>query len=178
MIPPKHYSDWMKYYDLLKDEREEFYRIVEVLEKGTLEWTPGVAEKIINETFKVIEYKLKQITQAFHTELNNANGEEHYTVAAIMNAKNKFNGVKRIGALSVFPQDVSKTLLEVVNKYVDDSQQSLIASAKEDRTGYFSSIVKHNKLTDSSLVGDNELANQNDSSSQTPNFKPGRRVLF
>jgi len=175
MMPPKHYSEWMKYYDLLKDGREEFYQIVDTLEKGTLEWTHGVAEKMINETYKVIEFKLKQITQSFHSELNGANGNEHYTVAAIMNAKNRFIAVKRVCSLPVFPQDVSKMLLEVVEKYVDDSQDALIASAKEDRTGYLTSIVKHNKLTDLSLAGNERQSNQN---AAPPPMKPGRRVLF
>jgi len=178
MRPPKHYSDWVAYFDMIMEEKEPFHQILDVLEEGTLEWTHGVAEKMISGTYKVLEFKLKQITRSFQTELSGAHGEEHRTVASIVNARSRFQGVKRICELTIFPEDVSKMLLEVVDQYIDGSQQSLLASAKEDRTGYLSSIVNHNKLTQASTEDMQQSSASTSQVQDAPNFKKGRRVLF
>jgi len=175
MNPPKYYSDWVKLLDLLKQPGQEDGKILSVLEQGRLEWTPGVADKLLNLTYEVIEAKLRYTTKLFQQELDNAYGQEAAIVTAILNARRRFDLLFRLCRLPVFPDDVKESLTNVVSKYVEDSQNALLESAKHDRTGHLAYIIRHNSLVQKRTYVP-ELTEQS-KPDFTPN-KPRRRVLF
>jgi len=175
MNPPKYYSEWVQLLDQLKEPGQEDERILSVLERGKLEWTPGVADKILNCTYEVIETKLKYTSKLFQQELNHANGQEAAIISAIINARKRFDLLFRLCRLSVFPDEAKESLRSVVSKYVEDSQKALLDSAKHDRTGHLAYIIRHNSLVRQQPHGQEPMKQQNPDSTQ---FKPRRRVLF
>lgn len=146
MNPPNYYSDWTQLLNQLKEPGQEDERILALLEQGTLEWTSGVADKIVNCTYEVIDVKLKYTTRLFQQELDHSRGEEASVIAAIVNARSRFDWLYRLCRLPVFPGEVRESLLEVVSKYVGDSQKALLESAKHDRSGQLAYAIKHNRL--------------------------------
>ena len=144
-----------------------------------MEWTSGVADKIVKCTYDVIEFKLKYATRLFQQELDHSRGEEATIISAIINARYRFDLLYRLCRLSIFPEDVKETLIQVVSKYVGDSQEALLESAKHDRTGQLAYTIRHNSLTrtDASSSGAAREPSDPKESGSDP-FKSRRRVLF
>lgn len=180
MNPPNYYSEWTKLFHQLKELGQEDEKIISVLEKGRLEWTSGVADKIVKSTYDVIEFKLKYTTRLFQQELDHSRGEEAAIISAIINARYRFDLLYRLCRLSIFPEDVRESLIQVVSKYVGDSQEALLESAKRDRTGQLAYTVRHNSLmqqqTQAPAAAAREPAEPKESGSDP--FKSRRRVLF
>jgi len=180
MNPPNYYSDWMHLLHQLKDLGQENEKIIGVLEKGSLEWTSGVADKIVDLTLEVIEFKLKNTTRQFQQELDHSRGEEAAIISAIINARYRFDLIYRLCRFAIFPNEVKEALTNVVSKYVGDSQEALLESAKYDRTGQLAYTIRHNSLipqqTQAPAAAARESIEQKETNSSQ--FKPRRRVLF
>lgn len=180
MNPPNYYSEWMELFHQLKELGQEDEKIISVLEKGRLEWTPGVADKIVNCTYDVIEFKLKYTTRLFQQELDHSHGEEAAIISAIINARYRFDLLYRLCQLSIFPDEIKESLINVVSKYVGDSQEALLESAKHDRTGQLAYTIRYNSLiqqqAQAPAAAAREPIEQKESTSNQ--FKPRRRVLF
>ena len=179
MSAPKHYSDWVHLLYQLKESGQEDGKIVSILEEGKLEWTPGVADKIVSCTFEVIEHKLKFTTHLFQQEINHSQGEEAALISAIINARNRFNLIYRLCRLAIFPDEVRESLENTVSKYIEDSQKALLKSAKYDQSGQLSYLIRNNSLIQKQdqapVSATREYPDQNQSSER---FKSKRRVLF
>lgn len=177
---PNYYSEWTKLLNQLKEPGQEDEKIIATLEKGKLEWTSGVADKIVNCTFEVIDCKLKAATRLFQQELDHARGEEAAVILAIVNARYRFDLLYRLCRLSIFPKEVTESLVHAVSKYVGDSQEALLESAKQDRTGQLAYTIKYNSLipqqTQAPAAAAQEKIDQMEPDANP--FKPRRRVLF
>ncbi|XID92230.1 hypothetical protein ACF3MZ_27810 [Paenibacillaceae bacterium WGS1546] len=180
MNPPTYYSEWTQLLYQLKELGQEDEKIISVLEKGTLEWTSGVADKILNCTYDVIEFKLKHTSRLFQQELDHSRGEEAAIISAIINARNRFDLLYRLCRLSIFPNEIKEAMINVVSKYVGDSQEALLESAKRDRTGQLAYTIRHNRLvqqpTQAPAAAAREPVERKESNSNP--YKSRRRVLF
>jgi hypothetical protein len=180
MKPPAYYSEWVRLLDLLKEPGQDDENILSVLEKGTLEWKAGVADKILNCAYEVIETRLKYTTRMFQQEMDRSHGQEAAILAAILNARSRFDRLYRLCRLPVFPDEVKSALVAVVNQYVNDTQEALLESAKHDRTGQLGYIVRHNSLKPQQFVQEasaaREAAERNEPG--PAQFTTRRRVLF
>lgn len=180
MNPPSYYSEWIQLFYQLKELGQEDEKIISALEKGRLEWTPGVADKIVNCAYDVIEFKLKHATRLFQQELDHSRGEEAAIISAIINARYRFDLLYRLCGLSIFPEEIKESLINVVSKYVGDSQEALLESARHDRTGQLAYMIRHNSLiqqqTQAPAAAAREPIEQKEPNSNQ--FKPRRRVLF
>lgn len=180
MNPPKYYSEWTLLLHQLKELGQEDEKIISVLEKGGLEWTSGVADKIVKCTYDVIEFKLKYTTRLFQQELDHSGGEETAIISAIINARYRFDLLYRLCRLSIFPAEVKESLIQVVSKYVGDSQEALLESAMHDRTGQLAYTIRHNSLmqqqTQAPAAAAREPIEPKEPGSDP--FKSRRRVLF
>lgn len=180
MKPPKYYSEWAELLHRLKEPGQEDEKILSVLERGKLDWTPGVADKILNCTYEIIETKLKYTTKLFQQELDHAYGQEAAIMTAILNARRRFDFLFRLCRLAVFPDEAKESLRSVVSQYVEDSQQALLESAKHDRTGQLAYIIRHNSLIqrESEAPDPSEQKEYASNESVSTYHKPKRRVLF
>ncbi|PAD78354.1 hypothetical protein [Paenibacillus campinasensis] len=178
MSSPNYYSEWIELLHQLKEIGQEDEKIISVLEKGSLDWTSGVADKIVNLTLDVIEFRLKYTTRQFQQELDYSSGQEEAIISAIINARYRFDLLYRLCRLAIFPDDIRESLENVVSKYVRDSQEALLESAKHDRTGQLAYTIRHNSLIQqqSSAAAVHESVEQKETNSNQ--FKPRRRVLF
>lgn len=180
MNPPNYYSEWLQLFHQLKQLGQEDEKIISVLEKGRMEWTSGVAEKILNCTYDVIEFKLKHTTRLFQQELDHSRGEEAAIISAIINARHRFDLLYRLCRLSIFPDEIKENLINVVSKYVGDSQEALLESAKHDRTGQLAYTIRHNSLIQQQTQAPAAVARESieQKESNSNQFKSRRRVLF
>ncbi|MNN01423.1 hypothetical protein D3C81_1140400 [compost metagenome] len=180
MNPPNYYSEWTQLLHTLKEHGQEDEKIVAILEKGKLDWAPGVADKMVNRIYEVIDFKLKHATQLFQHELDRSQGEETAVITAIINARHRFDLLYRLCRLPIFPDEIKETFVNVVSQYVGDSQEALMDSAKHDRTGQLAYTIRHNSLMQQqmqhSVAATREPIEQKEPIANS--FKSRRRVLF
>ncbi|GKU77777.1 hypothetical protein L3i20_v221740 [Paenibacillus sp. L3-i20] len=180
MNPPLYYSEWMQLFNQIKEYGQEDEKIIAVLERGKLEWTSGVADKIVNCTYEVIDFKLKYTTRLFQQELDHSRGEEAAIISSIINARYRFELLYRLCRLSIFPNEIKESLINVVSKYVGDSQDALLESAKHDRTGQLAYTIRHNGLLKKHMQAPAAAAHERieQKESNANSFQSKRRVLY
>jgi len=144
--PPSYYSEWAPLLQRLKEPGQDEDRILSLLERGTLEWKAGVAEKILSLAYEVVEAKLTYATRMFQQEMDRSQGQEAAIIAAIINMRSRFERLYRLCGLPAFPYEAAAALRNVVDQYVEDTRKSLLDSAKHDRTGQLAYIVRHHSL--------------------------------
>lgn len=180
MSTPRTYADWVLCFDRLRAGEEE-EEILARMEQGSIEWTAGIAEKMTQRLFEVLESRLKRATQQMNTEFSRVQQPDIDLVRALMQARRQFGFLKRMVNIPVFPEEVRNTLGDVLHNYVKDTQASLENSAKNDRSGRLQVLIKNNSLLayDSSLpkpsVEENRPAKPDGISGITPKR---RKVIF
>ncbi len=180
MKTPNYYSEWVQLFHQLKQLGQEDEKIISVLENGKIEWTSGVADKIVNGVYEVIQFKMNQTTRLFQHELDQSGGEEAAMILAIINARNRFNLLYRLCRLPIFPNEIKESLTNFVSKYVGDSQEALLESAKHDRTGQLAYTIKHNSIIKPQGQIEAVAAHQSieQKEPETNPFKSRRKVLL
>ncbi|TWT27747.1 hypothetical protein [Planomicrobium sp. CPCC 101110] len=173
--------------DCLKTAMQDEETIL-LMERGSIEWTPGVAERLTQRLYEVIDYRLRQTSDQFQKQLNHGRGDEIALVQAILSVRKRLALLKRLAQLSVFPDKVNEAMLTILSDYAKKSQQSLEDSAKTDRTGRLRITIKNNPITSFEKV-ENVFGSSVETTSRAVNMtkekkagsepKPtGRRVIF
>ncbi|MFD0712927.1 hypothetical protein [Paenibacillus sp. GCM10027626] len=148
MKPPVTYAEWSALLTSLRKISDNDEEILCMLEQGSIEWTAGVGEKIGSLSLKVIENRLQSTSELLLTELKRLEGEEAALIKALINTRKRFSFVHRFCQIKAFPDEVKDILLEVLNQFVNDSQNALVASTRHDRSGRLAYLVKSNSLLD------------------------------
>ena len=73
IAPPATYADWIKLLDDLKEKTDDD-AVLEAMQKGTLEWQSGVAERFSRKLVDAVNHRLNGATDRFQKEM----GEEKY----------------------------------------------------------------------------------------------------
>ncbi|WP_051620487.1 hypothetical protein [Paenibacillus sp. UNC451MF] len=151
MSDPRTYADWVRCFDELKsgDNDEE---MLNRMEQGSIEWTAGIAEKMTQRLYEVLEFRLKHASQQMNLEFSRVREPNIDVVRALMNARKRFAIMKRLVVIPAFPEQVRSTLTDVLSNYVKDTQAALEDSAKDDRSGHLRMLIKNN-----SLLGYNQI---------------------
>ncbi|MCS7459626.1 hypothetical protein N0M98_05680 [Paenibacillus doosanensis] len=142
---PATYADWVRCFDALQEGGQDD-EVLLSMERGAIEWTGGVADKITRRMYEVLELRLQQVSRQMTAELSRARAADTDVVTALLNARRRFAVVKRFASIAAFPEPVRKTMTDIVAAYVRDTQSSLEDSAKNDRTGQLRMVIKNNSL--------------------------------
>jgi hypothetical protein len=153
MNVPKNYSEWVVCFDRLK-EGEHDESTLQLMEKGTIEWSRGVAERITQRLYETIDYRLRQTADLLQRELDRCNGNETVLVKALLTARKRLTVLKRLAHLPAFPEHVRESMYNILSEYAKSTQESLEKSALTDRTGRLRMLIKNNPLTQFN-VGEN-----------------------
>lgn len=190
MNPPTTYSHWIDCFEQLKTGVKD-EDIVSLMERGSIEWTPGVAERLTQRLYEIIDFRLRKISDQFQKDLNYGHGDEIALVQAILSLRKRLAFLKRIAQLSPFPEHVNEAMYTILSDYAKKSQQSLEDSAKTDRTGRLRITIKNNPITSFDQVKDVPGSSVDTTRAQVPKIntiaekqtgnepkKSGRRVIF
>ncbi|MEI7024742.1 hypothetical protein [Paenibacillus sp. y28] len=174
---PTTYADWVDCFERFvegQDDEEMLY----LMEQGTLEWKPVVAEKLTQRVYAVIEFRLKQASEQLNLGLSRAGNHETEIVSVLVNARKRFAKIKRVASLQAFPANVQHTMNDVLSRYVQDTQASLEESARSDRSGQLRMTLKNNSLVRyDELKAETGLYTQPSQKGMAQNPKK-RRVIF
>ena len=118
---PNTYSEWVTVLTDFKNKKND-EDVLRAMKAGSIQWQSGVAERFSR---KVIEAVIVQAILSLRKEM-----------AFLANAID----------LPALPDDERKHYLALVIEQADNMQKSLEDSAKNDRSGRMSSIVRNHRV--------------------------------
>lgn len=140
MCPPKTYADWIALLALLK-ERGHDEEVLAAMREGSLSWQSGVAERFTAQLMNAVEVRLGAASDVFSRSMQHAR-EERETVAALLSLRRTLSFLLRAVDLPALPQEQREALRKMVAEHAERMQESLLDSARSDRTGRMMCIVR------------------------------------
>lgn len=145
IAPPKTYSDWVAVLDMLKTKSDDEV-VLSAMQKGTIEWQSGVAERFAKKLIDVINYRMNSATDKFQKEMSRSNGQERVIVQALLALRKELSFLSKAINLPAIPEKDRQQYYQLVISQANSVQSSLEDSAKKDRSGKLASIVRNNKV--------------------------------
>lgn len=145
IVPPKTYSDWVAILDMLKTKSDD-ENVLSAMQRGTIEWQSGVAERFSKKLIDVINYRMNAATDKFQKEMTRSNGQERAIVQALLALRKELCFLSKAINLSAIPEKDRQRYYQLVISQANSMQSSLEDSAKKDRSGKLASIVRNNRV--------------------------------
>lgn len=145
IAPPKTYSDWVAVLDMLKTKSDDEV-VLSAMQKGTIEWQSGVAERFAKKLIDVINYRMNSATDKFQKEMSRSNGQERVIVQALLALRKELSFLSKAINLPAIPEKDRQQYYQLVISQANSVQSSLEDSAQKDRSGKLASIVRNNKV--------------------------------
>lgn len=145
ITPPHTYSEWVAVLDMLKAKSNDDF-VLEAMLQGTIEWQSGVAERFVKKLIDVINFRMNSASDKFQKEMSRAYGQERVIVQALLGLRKEMCFLAKAINLPVIPEKDRQQYHQLVINQANSMQSSLEDSAKKDRTGKLSSIVRNNRV--------------------------------
>lgn len=145
MSPPHTYAEWVYVLDLLKDKSDD-EAVLQIMQKGAVQWQPGVAERFSNKLISVVNDRLNRATDKFQKDMSHAHGQERAIVQALLALRKELLFLSKAVNLDALPDNYRQQYYQLIISQANNIQTSLEDSAKKDRSGKLSSIVRNNRV--------------------------------
>ena len=145
IAPPKTYSDWVAVLDMLKTKSDD-ESVLAAMQRGTIEWQSGVAERFAKKLIDVINCRMNAATDKFQKEMSRSSGQERAIVQALLALRKELCFLSKAINLPAIPEKDRQHYYQLVISQANSVQSSLEDSAKKDRSGKLASIVRNNKV--------------------------------
>lgn len=142
---PHTYSEWSKVLAIFKEKSND-EDVLPAMEAGTVEWQAGVAERFSKKLIDAVNTRMNMASDRFQKEMNRAGGSEGAIVQAILALRKEMVFLAKAVNLPALPEDERRHYRNLVLEQANNVQNSLEESAKKDRTGKLSSIVRNHKV--------------------------------
>ena len=146
MMPTPHtYSEWTKVLDIFK-AKEDDTGILSVMKEGTLEWQSGVAERFSKRLVDAVNTRMNAASDKFQRDMNYARGAEGAIVQALLALRKELAFLVQAMDIPALPEEYRKQYIQLVSDQAKNVQISLEDSARKDRSGKMSSIVRNHRV--------------------------------
>jgi hypothetical protein len=137
MIPTPHtYAQWVEVITIFKNKSND-EDVLTAMQSGTIGWQSGVAERFST---------MNTASDKFQLDITRARGQEGAIVQAILSLRKEMAFLAKAIDLPVLPQKDRQHYLNLVIEQANNMQKSLEDSARNDRTGKLSSIIRNHKV--------------------------------
>ena len=145
ITPPSTYAEWVEILEMLK-VKENDGAVLSAMQEGTIEWQSGVAERFSQRLVDTINHRMNTASDKFQREMGRANGEERAITQSILALRKEMAFLFEAINIPAIPEDIRNQYCQLVKEQADNMQKSLEDSAKKDRTGKLSRIVRNTKV--------------------------------
>lgn len=145
MKAPHTYAEWVDALDVLKLKQNDS-EVLSAMRQGSLEWQSGVAERFTKRLVDSVNTRMNAASDKFQTDLNNARGSEGAIVQALLSLRKEMAFLAQAVSIPALPQEYRQQYVQLVIDQANQMQNSLEDSAKKDRSGKMSSIVRNHKV--------------------------------
>lgn len=149
---PQTYSEWVNVLTLFKNKSDDD-KVIKLMQFGSIEWQYGVSERFSRKLIDAVNCRMNSASDKFQRDISRAQGQEVAIIQAILALRKEMAFLAKAINLLAIPDKERKYYLELVMEQADNMQRSLEESAKSDRSGKMSSIVRNNKVN-SFLLGE------------------------
>ena len=142
---PVTYAEWCTLMDEVGgNPRDEEY--LDVIANGTISWTSGVAERFVKLVTDMIRKRINAAQDAFQRQMKNSRGNGSIIQSALGTLGKEYAYAYRITKALPIPGEHRDKLSAIVQEQADQTQLSLEQSAKSDRTGHLTMLVKNARV--------------------------------
>lgn len=142
---PHTYSEWVTVLTVLKNKTDD-EEVIKKMKAGTVEWQSGVAERFLKRLIDAVNTRMNAASDKFQIDLSRAHGQEGAIVQAILALRKEMAFLAEAINLPALPDKERQYYLNLVLEQANNMQKSLEDSAKHDRSGKLSSIVRNHKV--------------------------------
>ena len=139
------YSEWVTVLTVLKNKTDD-EEVIKKMKAGTVEWQSGVAERFSKRLIDAVNTRMNAASDKFQIDLSRAHGQEGAIVQAILALRKEMAFLAEAINLPALPDKERQYYLNLVLEQANNMQKSLEDSAKHDRSGKLSSIVRNHKV--------------------------------
>lgn len=145
ITPPGDYAQWITLLDRFKN-REDDEAVLAAMQKGTLAWQAGVAERFARKLIDAVNFRMNAANDRFQKEMTRTRGQERAVVQALLTLRKELSFLHKALDLPVLPEKDRQHYMQLVVDQANKMQRSLEDSAKADRTGKLASIVRNARV--------------------------------
>lgn len=142
---PHTYSDWVKVLDSLRN-RENDADVLAAMRAGSLEWQSGVADRFSKRLVDAVNERMNKASDKFQRDLSNSRGSEGAIVQALLSLRKEMAFLAKAVDIPALPENYRKQYVQLIIDQANSMQKSLEDSAKSDRSGKMSSLVRNHKV--------------------------------
>ena len=141
---PHTYSEWSNVLATFK-ERVNDTDVLAAMKAGGIEWQSGVAERFSKKLIDAVNVRMNTASDKFQKDMNRG-GNEGAIVQAILALRKEMAFLADAINLPALPDAERQYYVNLVLEQANNMQKSLEDSAKMDRSGKMSSIVRNHKV--------------------------------
>ncbi len=146
MIPAPHtYSEWVTILTTFKNKTND-EDVIRAMRAGTIEWQSGVAERFSKKLIDAVNYRMNAASDRFQKEMFRAHGQEGAIVQSLIALRKEMFFLTQAINLPALPDRERQYYVNLVIEQANSMQKSLEDSAKKERSGKLSSIVRNHKV--------------------------------
>jgi hypothetical protein len=143
--PPTTYAEWIALLDLLKEKTADT-DVLSAMKSGSLSWQAGVAERFSQKLINTINARMNVASDKFGKDISRGQGGEAALIQAILALRKEMAFLHSAVDLPVIPEKDRSKYCALVREQADTMQKSLEDSAKRDRTGKMSSLIRNHRV--------------------------------
>lgn len=147
MRAPQQYSEWVEVLNQLKNKSND-EEILQIMYQGTLEWQSGVAERFAKKLTEAINFRMNQASERFQKELMRATNHEKALIEALLQLRKEMRFLAKAIALPVIPEQDRQQYYQLVVDQANVMQNSLEETARRDRSGKLTSLIKNHPINE------------------------------
>lgn len=145
MQAPHTYAEWVKVLDLFR-ARQDDREVLAAMQQGSLEWQSGVADRFSKRLVDAVNARMNTASDKFQRDMSNARGTEGAIVQALLSLRKEMALLAQAVDIPSLPEEYRRQYVQLVLDQANHMQDSLEDSAKKDRSGKLSSIVRNHRV--------------------------------
>ena len=144
IAPPRTYADWAA---LLRQfaEGTADEDVLHALHVGTLAWQSGVAERFARRFSEALNARINAASDRFDRDMQRAT-DERAMIGALLGLRRMLSFLRSAADLPALPTEQRTAFVDLVQHAADHMQESLENSAKSDRSGKMSALVRSHRV--------------------------------
>jgi hypothetical protein len=145
MNAPSTYAKWAELLDMLKNNTND-PDVLAALKQGSISWQTGVAERFAQKLIDTVNSRMNAASDKFQKDISQSTGQVGAIVQAILALRKEMAFLCTAVDLPAIPEKDRAGYCALVQGQADKMQTSLEDSAKKDRSGKMSSIIRNHKV--------------------------------
>ena len=142
MEAPKTYYEWVQVLNSIKEGIND-KEALELMKRGHLEIQSGVYDRFISRLIALINTRFADATTAFQKAITNVNDESDAVLQqALGKLAQEMAFIPQLVKLPAIKAEEQSTLSTLITNQINRIGESLVKSAKEDRSGRLKSVLK------------------------------------